>query len=124
MVFLIGDFTGMIGDPTGKNATRPPLSREDIARNAATYSDQVFKILDKSRTEVAFNSTWMDRLSAADMIKLAAPTRRAAGRLRFSKRYLGNSDRDHNSCIAGAWYDSSRSSVLELGGTDPNYLLI
>src|SRR6201995_6117778 len=61
VLFLIGDFTGMIGDPTGKNATRPPLSREDIARNATSYTDQVFKILERDRTEVVFNSTWMDK---------------------------------------------------------------
>src|SRR5512139_2157749 len=64
VLFLIGDFTGMIGDPTGKNATRPPLTREEVARNARTYTDQVFRILDRERTEVAFNSTWMDRMSA------------------------------------------------------------
>src|SRR4249920_127850 len=64
VVFLIGDFTGMIGDPSGKNATRPPLSREEVAQNARTYSDQVFKILDRARTEVKFNSEWMDRLTA------------------------------------------------------------
>src|SRR5919206_2984624 len=69
-IFLIGDFTGMIGDPTGKNATRPPLTREDVARNATTYIDQVGKVLDRGRTEVVFNSTWMDKLSAADMIRL------------------------------------------------------
>ena len=72
VLFLIGDFTGMIGDPTGKNATRPPLTREDVARNAQTYTDQVFKILDRDKTEVVFNSTWMDQMNAADMIKLAA----------------------------------------------------
>ncbi|MGP1609707.1 MAG: tyrosine--tRNA ligase, partial [Burkholderiales bacterium] len=72
VLFLIGDFTGMIGDPTGKNATRPPLTREEVARNAKTYTEQVFRILDRERTEVVFNSTWMDRMSAVDMIKLAA----------------------------------------------------
>src|SRR5215510_13189851 len=72
ILFLIGDFTGMIGDPTGKNATRPPLTREDVAKNAQTYTEQVFKILDHKRTEVVFNSTWMDAMGAADMIKLAA----------------------------------------------------
>src|SRR4249920_3940514 len=61
ILFLIGDFTGMIGDPTGKNATRPPLTREDVARNAQTYTEQVFKILDRDRTEVTFNSAWMDK---------------------------------------------------------------
>ena len=65
VVFLIGDFTGMIGDPTGKNATRPPLTRDQIEENAKTYKDQVFKILDPQRTEVAFNSTWFDPMSAA-----------------------------------------------------------
>src|ERR1700730_13193598 len=64
VLFLIGDFTGMIGDPTGKNATRPPLTREEVALNARSYTDQVFKILDRDRTEVVFNSTWMDRLGA------------------------------------------------------------
>src|SRR5687768_13604387 len=72
VLFLIGDFTGMIGDPTGKNATRPPLTREEIERNARTYTSQVFKILDRARTEVMFNSAWMDRFTAADMVKLAA----------------------------------------------------
>src|SRR3954467_15239420 len=62
VLFLIGDFTGMIGDPTGKNATRPPLTREEVAHNAQSYTDQVFKILDRSRTEVVFNSSWMDRV--------------------------------------------------------------
>ena len=71
VIFLIGDFTGMIGDPTGKNATRPPLTREDVARNAVSYTDQVFKILDREKTEVCFNSTWMDKMTSADMIKLA-----------------------------------------------------
>src|SRR5688500_10887684 len=64
ILFLIGDFTGMIGDPTGKNATRPPLTREEVARNAATYNDQVFKVLDRDRTEVVFNSSWMNELTA------------------------------------------------------------
>ncbi|MGZ5137597.1 MAG: tyrosine--tRNA ligase, partial [Burkholderiales bacterium] len=72
VLFLIGDFTGMIGDPTGKNTTRPPLTREEVAQNAKSYTDQVFKILDPDRTEIVFNSTWMDRLGSADMIKLAA----------------------------------------------------
>src|SRR5512133_451774 len=72
ILFLIGDFTGMIGDPTGKNATRPPLTPEEVARNAETYTEQVFKILDRSRTEVVFNSSWMSQLGAAGIIKLAA----------------------------------------------------
>src|ERR1035437_5480262 len=72
VMFLIGDFTGMIGDPTGKNATRPPLSREQIVTNAKTYQEQVFKILDPERTEICFNSSWFEPLGAAGMIKLAA----------------------------------------------------
>jgi len=69
VVFLIGDFTGMIGDPTGKSATRPPLTEEDVAQNAKTYKEQVFKILDESKTQVRFNSEWMGKMSAADMTR-------------------------------------------------------
>jgi tyrosyl-tRNA synthetase len=72
VMFLIGDFTGLIGDPTGKNVTRPPLSREQIVENAKTYKEQVFKILDPGKTEICFNSAWFDTLGAAGMIKLAA----------------------------------------------------
>ncbi|MEO8442775.1 MAG: tyrosine--tRNA ligase, partial [Betaproteobacteria bacterium] len=72
VVFLIGDFTGMIGDPTGKNATRPPLTREEVTANAKTYTAQVFKILDQGKTQIAFNSEWMDKFTPAGMIKLAA----------------------------------------------------
>ena len=92
VLFLIGDFTGMIGDPTGKNATRPPLSREDVARNAETYKSQVFKILDPAKTEVVYNSTWMNVLSSADMIKLAAThtVARMLERDDFGKRYRNN----------------------------------
>ncbi len=91
VLFLIGDFTGMIGDPTGKNATRPPLTREEVARNAKTYTEQVFRILDRERTEVVFNSTWMDRMTAVDMIRLAAShtVARMLERDDFSKRYQG-----------------------------------
>ena len=71
-LFLIGDFTGMIGDPTGKNTTRPPLSREQVMENAQSYQAQVFKVLDPEKTEIVFNSTWMDKFNAADLIKLAA----------------------------------------------------
>src|SRR3569832_560003 len=71
VIFLIGDFTGMIGDPTGKNVTRKPLSREDIAANAATYAELVYMVLDRERTEVRFNSEWFDTMSAADMVRLA-----------------------------------------------------
>ena len=89
VTFLIGDFTGLIGDPTGRNATRPPLTPEQIEANAATYTAQVFKILDPQRTTVAFNSTWMNQLGAAGMIKLAAThtVARMLERDDFSKRY-------------------------------------
>src|SRR6476620_7179017 len=92
VIFLIGDFTGMIGDPTGKNATRPPLSREQIEDNARTYKDQVFKILDPAKTEVAFNSTWFDAMDAANLIRLAArhTVARMLERDDFGKRYRGN----------------------------------
>ncbi|MCK6410746.1 MAG: tyrosine--tRNA ligase, partial [Thauera sp.] len=72
VLFLIGDFTGMIGDPSGKNTTRPPLTREQVLENAKTYQEQVFKILDPERTEVCFNSSWMEALGASGMIRLAA----------------------------------------------------
>src|SRR5688572_23044525 len=71
VIFLIGDFTGMIGDPSGKNVTRPPLSREEIDKNAETYKAQMFKLLDPEKTEVRFNGEWMDKLTSADFIKLA-----------------------------------------------------
>src|SRR5690554_2052455 len=89
VLFLIGDFTGMIGDPTGKSATRPPLTREDVLANAATYQEQVFKILDPERTTVVFNSTWMDALGASDMIRLAGQytVARMLERDDFSKRF-------------------------------------
>jgi len=72
VIFLIGDFTGMIGDPSGKNETRPPLTREEVKQNAETYRKQVFKILDPNKTEIMFNSQWMDTFTAADLVKLAA----------------------------------------------------
>src|SRR3989344_2026648 len=72
VIFLIGDFTGMIGDPSGKNTTLPPLSREQVLENARSYREQVFKVLDPDRTEIVFNSAWMDKFSAVDLIRLAA----------------------------------------------------
>src|SRR5690625_3374558 len=89
VVFLIGDFTGMIGDPTGKNVTRKPLSRDDVLANAETYKDQVFKILDPAKTVIRFNSEWMNELGAAGMIKLAArqTVARMLERDDFKKRY-------------------------------------
>jgi tyrosyl-tRNA synthetase len=129
VLFLIGDFTGMIGDPTGKNATRPPLTREDIARNATTYSDQVFKILERDRTEVIFNSTWMDKMSAADMIKLAAThtVARMLERDDFSKRYRGNQPIAIHEFLYPLvqGYDSvALRADVELGGTDQKFNLL
>ena len=89
VIFLIGDFTGMIGDPTGKNVTRKPLTREDVEANARTYADQVFKVLDREKTELRFNSEWFGKMSAADMIKLAGQltVARMLERDDFAKRY-------------------------------------
>ena len=89
VMFLIGDFTGMIGDPSGKNSTRPPLTREQIEANARTYKEQVFKVLDPERTEVCFNSSWMNDLGSAGMLKLAShySVARMLERDDFSKRY-------------------------------------
>jgi tyrosyl-tRNA synthetase len=129
VIFLIGDFTGMIGDPTGKNATRPPLTREEIARNAETYAAQVFKILDAKKTEVAFNSSWMDKLSAADMIRLAAKynVARMLERDDFSKRYRGGQSIAIHEFLYPLvqGYDSvALKSDLELGGTDQKFNLL
>ena len=128
-VFLIGDFTGMIGDPTGKNATRPPLSPEQVELNARTYQAQVFKILDPEKTEVEFNSRWMGGMSAADMIKLAAThtVARMLERDDFSKRYQGNQPIAIHEflypLIQG--YDSvALEADLELGGTDQKFNLL
>ena len=128
-VFLIGDFTGMIGDPTGKNATRPPLSAEQVELNARTYQAQVFKILDPEKTEVEFNSRWMGGMSAADMIKLAAThtVARMLERDDFSKRYQGNQPIAIHEflypLIQG--YDSvALEADLELGGTDQKFNLL
>ena len=129
ILFLIGDFTGMIGDPSGKNATRPPLSREDVAKNAESYTQQVFKILDRSKTEVVFNSTWMDKMSAADMIKLAAShtVARMLERDDFSKRYKGNQPIAIHEFLYPLvqGYDSvALKADLELGGTDQKFNLL
>ena len=129
VVFLIGDFTGMIGDPSGKNATRPPLTREEVAQNAKTYTDQVFKILDRERTEVVFNSSWMDRFSAADMIRLAAThtVARMLERDDFSKRYRGNQPIAIHEFLYPLvqGYDSvALKADIELGGTDQKFNLL
>jgi len=129
VLFLVGDFTGMIGDPSGKNSTRPPLSRDEVARNAGTYTDQVFKILDRDRTEVVFNSSWMDRFSAADMIRLAAThtVARMLERDDFSKRYRGNQPIAIHEFLYPLvqGYDSvALKADLELGGTDQKFNLL
>ena len=129
ILFLIGDFTGMIGDPTGKNTTRPPLTRTEIERNAATYADQVFKILDRDVTEVVFNSTWMDTLTAADLIKLAAThtVARMLERDDFGKRYRGNQPIAIHEFLYPLvqGYDSvALKADMELGGTDQKFNLL
>ncbi len=128
-LFLIGDFTGMIGDPTGKNATRPPLSREQVLANAQSYKEQVFKVLDPNKTEVVFNSTWMDKFSAVDLIRLAA-THTVAQMLErddFSKRYKGNQPIAIHEFIYPLvqGYDSvALKADIELGGTDQKFNLL
>jgi tyrosyl-tRNA synthetase len=128
-LFLIGDFTGMIGDPTGKNVTRPPLSREQVLANAESYREQVFKVLDAERTEVVFNSTWMDKFSAVDLIRLAA-THTVAQMLErddFSKRYSGNQPIAIHEFIYPLvqGYDSvALKADMELGGTDQKFNLL
>jgi len=127
--FLIGDFTGMIGDPTGKNATRPPLTRDAVAANARTYTEQVFKVLDRERTQVVFNSSWMDKLGAADMIRLAAiqTVARMLERDDFGKRYRGNQPIAIHEFLYPLvqGYDSyALQADLELGGTDQKFNLL
>lgn len=128
-LFLIGDFTGMIGDPTGKNTTRPPLSREQVLANAQSYRDQVFKVLDPAKTEVVFNSAWMDKFSAVDLIKLAA-THTVAQMLErddFGKRYKASQPIAIHEFIYPLvqGYDSvALKADLELGGTDQKFNLL
>ena len=127
--FLIGDFTGMIGDPSGKNATRPPLSREQILQNAKTYQDQVFKILDANRTEVLFNSRWSDELGAAGLIRLAATwtVARMLERDDFGKRYASRQPIAIHEFLYPLMqgYDSvAMKSDVELGGTDQKFNLL
>lgn len=127
--FLIGDFTGMIGDPTGKNITRKPLTKEDVLENAKTYQEQVFKILDPDKTKIVFNSTWMDKMSSADLIQLAAKhtVARMLERDDFSKRFKGGQPIAIHEflypLIQG--YDSvAMKSDVELGGTDQKFNLL
>lgn len=129
VMFLIGDFTGMIGDPSGKNATRPPLSREQILENANTYREQVFKILDPGKTEVCFNSTWFEPIGAAGMIKLAArhTVARMLERDDFAKRYTNGQPIAIHEFLYPLCqgYDSvAMKSDIELGGTDQKFNLL
>ena len=129
VVFLIGDFTGMIGDPSGKNATRPPLTAEQIAANAATYEEQIFKILDEEKTRVEFNSTWMSKMDAAGLIKLAArhTVARMLERDDFNKRYKGGEPISIHEFLYPLvqGYDSvALKADVELGGTDQKFNLL
>jgi len=129
VLFLIGDFTGMIGDPTGKSTTRPPLTVEQVKANADTYSAQVFKILDPAKTEIVFNSQWLSELGAAGMIKLAAShtVARMLERDDFSKRFKGNQPIAIHEFLYPLLqgYDSvALQADLELGGTDQKFNLL
>jgi len=129
ILFVIGDFTGMIGDPTGRNVTRPALSREELEANAKTYTDQAFLILDRARTEIAFNSTWLSPLGADGMIRLAAKytVARMLERDDFAKRYQsGQSIAIHEFLYPLAQgYDSvALRADVELGGTDQKFNLL
>ena len=129
VLFLIGDFTGMIGDPTGKSATRPPLTRDEVIENAKTYEEQIFKILDPQKTLVMFNSSWMNEMSSADLVQLAArhTVARMLERDDFHKRYSnGQPIAIHEflyPLIQG--YDSvAMKADVELGGTDQKFNLL
>src|SRR5512134_144887 len=129
VLFVIGDFTGMIGDPSGRNATRPPLSRAEVQANAKTYTDQVFKILDRGRTEVVFNSKWMDGMNAAGLIRLAAKhtVARMLERDDFGKRYRARQPIAIHEFLYPLvqGYDSVELRAdLELGGTDQKFNLL
>lgn len=129
IMFLIGDFTGMIGDPSGKNTTRPALTPEDIKTNAETYKEQIFKILDAEKTRVMFNSQWMDKFTAKDMVQLAAryTVARMLERDDFSKRYKGGQAIAMHEFLYPLvqGYDSvAMEADIELGGTDQKFNLL
>src|SRR5690606_30672522 len=129
ILFLIGDFTGMIGDPTGKSQTRQPLTRDQVLLNARTYQEQVFKILDPARTEIVFNSTWMEKLGAAGMIQLASrhTVARMLEREDFSKRFKsGQPIAIHEFLypLIQGWDSVELKSDVELGGTDQRFNLL
>ncbi|GLT18470.1 tyrosine--tRNA ligase 2 [Vibrio zhanjiangensis] len=129
VTFLIGDFTAMVGDPTGKNATRPPLSREDVIRNAETYKEQVFKILDPAKTKIQFNSEWLSELGAEGMIRLAAnqTVARMLERDDFKKRYAGGQPiaiHEFMYPLLQGWDSVAMETDVELGGTDQKFNLL
>ncbi len=129
VIFLIGDFTGMIGDPTGKNVTRKPLTREDVLANAETYAEQVYKVLDREKTELRFNSEWFGKMNAADMIKLAAQhtVARMLERDDFTKRYAAQQPIAIHEFLYPLvqGYDSvALKADVELGGTDQKFNLL
>ncbi len=129
VIFLIGDFTGMIGDPTGRNETRPPLSEEEIKANAATYARQVFKVLDKDKTEVAYNSVWMNRFTPADFLKLLGQytVARMLEREDFHKRFKNHHPISIHEFLYPLvqGYDSvALKADVELGGTDQHFNLL
>jgi tyrosyl-tRNA synthetase len=129
VIFLIGDFTGMIGDPSGKSETRKKLTREEVLRNAETYKRQIFKILDPERTEIAFNSTWLDKFSAADFIELCSryTVARMLERDDFEKRFKGNQPIAIHEFLYPLvqGYDSvALRADVELGGTDQKFNLL
>ena len=129
VIFLIGDFTGMIGDPSGKSATRPPLTREQVKENSESYQQQVFKILDPELTRVEFNSTWMDKMNAADVVRLASnyTVARMLERDDFNKRYKSNQSIAVHEFLYPLvqGYDSvALDADVELGGTDQKFNLL
>lgn len=129
VLFLIGDFTAMIGDPSGKSVTRPPLSAEDVAKNAETYKDQVFKILDPAKTKVVFNSEWMSKMSAAELIQLAGKqtVARMLERNDFGDRFASNTPIAIHEFLYPLvqGYDSiAMEADIELGGTDQKFNLL
>lgn len=129
IMFLIGDFTGLIGDPTGKNQTRKPLTREQVLENAQSYKKQVFKILDPEKTEVVFNSSWMEKLGAAGMVQLAAQhtVARMLERDDFSKRFKGNQPiaiHEFLYPLIQGWDSVEMKADVELGGTDQKFNLL
>jgi tyrosyl-tRNA synthetase len=129
ILFLIGDFTGMIGDPTGKSQTRPTLTRDDVERNAASYKEQVFKILDPEKTQVVFNSTWMNELGSAGMIQLAShhTVARMLERDDFSKRFKGGQSiaiHEFLYPLIQGWDSVALKADVEIGGTDQKFNLL